>query len=261
MANYLNKFQTSLLVANLSGSTYSRLISIPNINVPFYMAFDPENTNGHYEIVNITNKSGNKVHHLATNFDHGTNEKIRIIIPAETLTGMYASIATAEGISLPAGIIRSFAGSVSPSGWVLCNGATYLKVGTYANLFAAIGTTYGFSDADNFSVPDTRDLIVMGYNSGDANFNALGKTGGSKTISLSHNHSGVYHYHYAGANTGQGNSSTSSGGDRNTTHVTWSHLHYGGYDTGYATTPVTTTATQTPTILMPSISVNMIIKI
>lgn len=42
------------------------------------------------------------------------------------------------------GVVRSFAGTTIPDGWLACNGAS-LSTTTYADLFAVIGYTYGGS--------------------------------------------------------------------------------------------------------------------
>jgi microcystin-dependent protein len=46
-----------------------------------------------------------------------------------------------------------FAGTTAPTGWVLCNGATYTN-STYPNLVAVIGTTFGGTPGTNFMVPN-----------------------------------------------------------------------------------------------------------
>lgn len=48
-------------------------------------------------------------------------------------------------MSEPAGIVLPFAGSVAPDGWLLCDGSAVSR-SEYADLFTAIGTTYGAGD-------------------------------------------------------------------------------------------------------------------
>lgn len=56
----------------------------------------------------------------------------------------------------PAGLVATFARSTAPSGWLKANGAAISRT-TYANLFAAIGTTFGAGDGVNtFNLPDLR---------------------------------------------------------------------------------------------------------
>ena len=56
---------------------------------------------------------------------------------------------------------------VIPDGWLDCIGASYLRTGVYANLFAAIGTTYGVGDGTTtFNVPNLKGRVVVGCNAG-----------------------------------------------------------------------------------------------
>lgn len=64
----------------------------------------------------------------------------------------------------PAGTIVAYGGAVAPAGWAACDGNLY-SAATQANLFAAIGYTYG-GGAGNFNVPDLRGRSVIGSGSG-----------------------------------------------------------------------------------------------
>lgn len=87
-----------------------------------------------------------------------------------------------------------------PSGWLICNGASLATTGTYANLFAAIGYTYGGSGA-NFNLPNLIDVFPFG----GGNTVAVGGAGGEVSHTLaesempSHKHSitDVAHSHGA----------------------------------------------------------------
>ena len=102
----------------------------------------------------------------------------------------------------------AYAGATEPSGWVFADGATGIDSTsdtTFADLFTAIGTTYGGTGAADFDLPDLRGRIPLGLdNLGGASANrmtataadSLGGTGGSETHVLttaelaSHSHSG-----------------------------------------------------------------------
>jgi hypothetical protein len=72
----------------------------------------------------------------------------------------------AVAAALPAGVITSFAGSVAPSGWLMCTGQVVSRT-TYAALFAAIGTTYGAGDGTTtFKLPDLRGEFIRGWDAG-----------------------------------------------------------------------------------------------
>src|SRR5208337_1962701 len=62
--------------------------------------------------------------------------------------------------AIPAGVIVPYAGSTAPSGWLLCYGQQ-VSTSTYANLYAAIGTTYG-SGSGSFGIPDLRGRAPFG---------------------------------------------------------------------------------------------------
>jgi len=59
-------------------------------------------------------------------------------------------------LTLPAGTLIDYAGTVEPSGWLLCDGRAVSRT-DYASLFASIGTAYGTGDGSTtFNIPDFR---------------------------------------------------------------------------------------------------------
>jgi microcystin-dependent protein len=74
----------------------------------------------------------------------------------------FAALQAAIQSLVPSGTVVSFAGRSVPSGWVLCDGSSYITTGIYANLYAAINTTYG-SGTGTFKVPDLRGYFIRGY--------------------------------------------------------------------------------------------------
>lgn len=107
-----------------------------------------------------------------------------------------ATKAQAEAAGVPIGGIVDYAGSTAPVGWLLCYGQEVARVGNYALLFAAIGTTYGVGDgATTFNVPDLRGRVAAGKDNmgGSAasrmtaatvNGATLGAAGGGETHTL-----------------------------------------------------------------------------
>jgi microcystin-dependent protein len=121
---------------------------------------------------------------------------------ATSITDLTNRITTLESIT-PSGNVQMTARSTAPSGWVLCDGASYLRTGTYANLFAAIGTTYGAADGTHFNVPNLKGKVPVGVDSSQTEFNALGASGGAKVHQLQPSEMPV-HSHTGTTNSGEG---------------------------------------------------------
>ncbi len=122
----------------------------------------------------------------------------------------------------PIGTIVPFAGPSIPTGWLLCDGQTPLRAGTYAALFAAIGTTWGTGNGSTtFHIPDLRGRFPRGVdgaagrdpdnasrtasNAGGGTGNALGSVQADATIGHTHN--------VAGTSAGSGALTAASNGD------------------------------------------------
>ena len=87
--------------------------------------------------------------------------------------------------STPAGSVQMFAGSTSPSGWLLCDGSAVNRT-TYGALFATIGVTYGSGDGSTtFNLPDMRSRMPIGAGTGTGLTNrTLGGSGGGETKAI-----------------------------------------------------------------------------
>ncbi len=96
----------------------------------------------------------------------------------------------------PIGVVLPYAGSSAPAGFLLCYGQSLLRA-DYADLFTAIGTTYGAADGTHFNVPDLRGRVPAGKDNmgGSAasrltsatmtpDGNTLGAVGGDEGIAL-----------------------------------------------------------------------------
>lgn len=78
----------------------------------------------------------------------------------------------------------AFDPSSPPDGWLNCDGSAVSRT-TYAALFAVIGETFGVGDGSTtFNLPDMKQKFVAGYDSGDAEYDEIGETGGSETVTL-----------------------------------------------------------------------------
>ncbi|WP_455481295.1 Bgr_08870 family protein [Bartonella sp. B12(2025)] len=65
----------------------------------------------------------------------------------------------------PPGFIAAFAMQEVPSGWLLCDGATYERE-DYPQLFKAIGDKWGKRSDTTFKVPDFRGIFLRGFDDG-----------------------------------------------------------------------------------------------
>lgn len=146
-------------------------------------------------------------------------------------TGSIASskLATATiQLLAPTGAINAYAGSIAPTGWLLCDGAAVSRA-TYADLFALIGTTYGVGDGTTtFNLPDMKGRVIVGK-AATGTFAALNNKGGAETHTLTTAEM-PSHAHTADgdltAATAGGHGHTASSG------TTGSHSHTGTVDSG-----------------------------
>lgn len=88
------------------------------------------------------------------------------------------------GDTVPIGTIMPYSGSEEPVNWITCDGRELNRF-EYEDLFTIIGTTYGEGDGSTtFNIPNLKGKIPVGFDSEDGDFNAVGKTGGEKTHTL-----------------------------------------------------------------------------
>lgn len=88
------------------------------------------------------------------------------------------------GDTFPIGAISPYAGSIAPTNWLICDGSAISRV-TYADLFNAIGTTYGAGDGSTtFNLPNLKGRVAVGKDTSQTEFDTLGETGGEKAHTL-----------------------------------------------------------------------------
>ncbi len=137
-----------------------------------------------------------------------------------------------------AGFVTAGAMSTAPAGWLDCGGQAVSRT-TYAELFTAIGTTYGSGDGSTtFNVPDLRGRVIAGKDdlggtlasritNAIAGFigSTLGASGGSQSMQA--------HQHAATGLTNSTSTTTaSSTGGGNTGTVSADHTHNFSGSTG-----------------------------
>lgn len=101
---------------------------------------------------------------------------------------------TAYEAALPVGSIVLTARTTAATGYLMADGSAVSRT-TYADLFTAIGTTYGAGDGSTtFNLPDLRGRMPIGVGTGDASdatAHALGDEGGTETHTLTAAQSGL----------------------------------------------------------------------
>lgn len=152
------------------------------------------------------------------------------------IVGLVATLAAKLDVTaryIPGQIIVT-AAKAAPAGTLICNGTAYPRTGTYAALFAAIGTTYGAGDGNTtFNVPNLADGTVIRATVDPAKMGTY--DAGSL---LTHTHGATAtavadHTHSVSLNNGGSHAHTASAdaqGDH--THYTWTdaqgnHAHSG----------------------------------
>jgi len=89
-----------------------------------------------------------------------------------------------EASVVPTGAIMLWGTGSAPTNYLICDGSAVSRT-TYSALFAVIGTTYGAGNTTTtFNVPNLKGKVPAGYNASETEFNTFGKTGGSKTHTL-----------------------------------------------------------------------------
>lgn len=85
------------------------------------------------------------------------------------------------GDSEPIGTVKAYAGSITPDGYLMCDGSQVSKT-DYGELFAVLGTAFNLSsdtDSTKFRLPDLRGRVIVGVGSFDTTHSfTLAKTGG-----------------------------------------------------------------------------------
>ena len=66
------------------------------------------------------------------------------------------------------GIIKLFAGTYAPRGWMFCDGSL-LRISNNSALFSILGTTYGGNGVDTFGIPNLKGRMALGAGNVNAN--------------------------------------------------------------------------------------------
>lgn len=155
----------------------------------------------------VWQKSGNNVHNTNVgNIGIGKQSPLSALDVSGSINTTTQYTINYISIAPPIGSIMAYTVAISPSGWLLCDGASLNKV-VYAGLFGVIGTTFGGVDL-SFNVPNYGGAFLrgIGTNNGYA---------GPSNISTYQPHATQTHAHLA----------TSIVSDSGHVHTQSSHTH------------------------------------
>jgi microcystin-dependent protein len=107
-----------------------------------------------------------------------------LVATSATVTNLSVTdlTSTSDPVRVPAGTIFSFGSTVTPTGYLLCDGSAVSRT-TYAALWSAVGTNFGTDTTTTFRVPDMRGRFARGKDAGvgrdpDAGSRTAMSTGG-----------------------------------------------------------------------------------
>ncbi len=166
-----------------------------------------------------------------------TADVLPIVDTSAVTTKKITAAELAIALGLPAGMVVPYAGSSTPTGWLLCYGQAVSR-STYSALFTAISTVFGVGDGvTTFNLPDLRGRLPFGKDNmggvaasrltsagnGTLDGATLSATGGNQLLSA-HTHTGPSHTHTGPSHTHTGTTGTESATH---THTGPSHTHTG----------------------------------
>jgi microcystin-dependent protein len=83
----------------------------------------------------------------------------------DTIDTELKAVSDSVSSAVPSGAVFYFAMTSAPTGYLSCDGSAVSRT-TYADLYTAIGDTFGAGDGSTtFNLPDLRGEFVRGYNS------------------------------------------------------------------------------------------------
>ena len=147
---------------------------------------------------------------------HNGTDNIRVPVGANTFalvadSSQSSGVIWSAAITTPSGFLSAYAGSSTPSGWLVCNG-TAIDRTVFSSLFSTIGTTWGVGDGfTTFNVPNFNGRTLVGFGnytdpvSGSIT-RTLGVSAGAEKHLLLSSESGAPSHNHAGATGSPSNS-------------------------------------------------------
>ena len=173
----------------------------------YFIPTNSGNVSNDFIINNFTTTTNNAV--AASNASSAHNTIQPSIVKMFAIK--YRQPTTNNSMLSPATSVQGY-WSTAPTGYLLEDGTAVSRT-TYADLFAAIGTTYGSGDGSTtFNLPDSRGRVSVNKNPSDTEFDVIGEKYGEKThLNTSsesgikgHNHTQNAHDHTIRDHTGRG---------------------------------------------------------
>jgi hypothetical protein len=163
-ARYDTIYATTVDASAVNGTATSanRLSSAKNFNLTGQVESTTVSFNGTQAVTFLTTATHKLINEQVSTSTVGASYCLAVTNGSDTLykvtkTNFLADIVT--GIS-SSGMIMAWAGNVIPTGWALCDGATYNQSGTYNSLFSVIGIKYGSTAPGTFQVPNLTPLTA-----------------------------------------------------------------------------------------------------
>lgn len=92
--------------------------------------------------------------------------------------GTLTDVFIREVAALPVGIVLWRASTVSPTGWLVCDGREVSRT-DYAELYSIVGTRFGAGNGTTtFNLPQTNGRFLVGRDATDPNFDEIAASGG-----------------------------------------------------------------------------------
>ena len=108
------------------------------------------------------------------------------------------TVVTQNKIDILTGMIAPFGMSSVPTGWLACDGSAVSRT-TYADLFTAIGTTWGAGDGSStFALPDLEGAFLRGTGSNNTHNMADGNDYAGPSVGQFESDQNQSHQHTGG---------------------------------------------------------------
>jgi len=148
-------------------------------------------------------------------------------------TGAASTVPGPTGVGWETGDIKATCRSVASADWLMCDGSLKSRT-TYAPLYAEVGFNYSPTPGtdpggNNFYVPNFNGRIPIGKDSGDTDYNALGKRFGAKTITLTTAQMAAHSHAFSATtsvrDTNHAHNVYANNADTGWMNQNWSHWH------------------------------------